>query len=446
MPVCKNRAWEKLEQLSFIRVAGTPEELKAAEFLKAECDAIGVEAVIEDFEIEMPEITKATFAVLEPEYKEYNVIGIGKSGATPEEGIEAELAYIENLTDVNLENVKGKICLLQGRLTPPNVEKLVKAGAVGTISIAGNFLDEKSLKDELRPRNTFGKGGQLPGLVIHISDAEDLVRSHPTKVKMVLTQDADKKGTSHNVVATIEGTDLKDEIITLTAHYDSVPYSKGAWDNATGSITILEMLHYFKENQPRRTIKVVWCGSEEIGLVGSRKYCEAHKEELEKTIFNINFDMTGVTIGHEICCVTASNDVVHAIEYEAKLKSMPLECKLDTYSSDSSSFAASGVPACTFARLAPFGGATIHNHYDTMEHLDPDSFMITLNFALHFANQLANTTTNLIPRKFDETITKKLEEQKKMFLGAIEEKKEDKKEEPKEEKEENKDEKKEEGK
>ena len=212
MPVCKNRAWEKLEQLSFIRVAGTSEELKAAEFLKAECDAIGVEAVIEDFEIEMPEITKATFAVLEPEYKEYNVIGIGKSGATPEEGIEAELAYIENLTDVNLENVKGKICLLQGRLTPPNVEKLVKAGAVGTISIAGNFLDEKSLKDELRPRNTFGKGGQLPGLVIHISDAEDLVRSHPTKVKMVLTQDADKKGISRNVVGTIEGTDLKDEI------------------------------------------------------------------------------------------------------------------------------------------------------------------------------------------------------------------------------------------
>ena len=126
MPVCKNRAWEKLEQLSFIRVAGTPEELKAAQFLKAECDAIGVEAVIEDFEIEMPEITQATFTVLEPEYKEYNVIGIGKSGATPEEGIEAEFAYIENLTDVNLENVKGKICLLQGRLTPPNVEKLVK--------------------------------------------------------------------------------------------------------------------------------------------------------------------------------------------------------------------------------------------------------------------------------------------------------------------------------
>ena len=128
-----------------------------------------------------------------------------------------------------------------------------------------------------------------------------------------------------------------------------------------------------------------------------------------------DIDMTGVTIGHEICCVTASNDVMHAIEYKAKLEDNPLECKLDTYSSDSSSFAANGVPACTFARLAPAGGAQIHNHYDTMEHLDPDSFMITLNFALTFAKQLVNTTSNLIPRRFDEAIIKKLEEHKKLF-------------------------------
>lgn len=426
MPVCKHRAWEKLNELSFVRVAGTNEELKAAQFLKEECEKAGIEAIIEDFEIEMPEITKVSFTALEPEYKEYPVIGIGKSGCTGEEGIEGEFIYIENATDVNLNNIKGKICMLHGRLMPQLTDKLVKGGAVGTISITGNFLDEPSLVDELRPRNTFGKGGQLPGLVMHITDAEKLVRSRPSKIKMILCQDIEKKGTSHNVVATIEGTDLKDEILTLTAHYDSVPYSKGAWDNATGSITILEMLHYFTEYKPRRTIKFVWCGSEEIGLVGSRKYCETHKEELEKTIFNINFDMTGATIGHEICCVTASKDVVHAIEYQAKLENMPLECNLDTYSSDSSSFAANGVPACTFARRAPMGGAQIYNHYDTMEHLDPDSFMITLNFATHFASQLVNTTTNLIPRKFDEEITKKLEEQKKWFMDEPKEDKDKK--------------------
>lgn len=432
MAVCKERAWKTLEELSFVRVAGTAEELKAAEYLKQECEKAGIHAQIEEFEIDMPEITKAEFEVLEPEPRKYHVIGIGKSGTTAPEGIEAELVYIENGAEVHLNHVKGKICLLHGRLTPDFIEKLVKAGALGTISIAGSFYDEVSLAEELRPRNTFGKGGKLPGLVMHITEAEQLVRSHPKKVKMVLLQDAEKKGISHNVVATIEGTDLKDEIVTLSAHYDSVPYSKGAWDNATGSITILEMMHDFKEHQPRRTVKAIWCGSEEIGLVGSRKYCEAHKDEMEKTIFNINFDMTGATLGHEICCISASDDVKHAIEYEAKLEDMAIECKLDTYSSDSTSFAGAGVPACTFARLAPMGGAQIHNHYDTMEHLDPDSFMNTLNFALHFAKKVVNTTANLIPRKFDESITKKLEERKKWFLD--DQKKEDKESENKEEK------------
>ena len=415
MSINKERAWKTLSELSFIRVAGTEDELKAAKYIQEECAKANVQAEIEEFEIEMPEIQKAYFAVLEPEYKEYPVIGIGKSGCTSEDGIEAGFAYIENGADVHLGTVKDKACLVQGRLTKELKEKLVKAGALATISLHGSFVDEESLVKELRPRNTFGKGGELPGIVMHITDAEQLVRSHPSKVKLVLCQDAEKKGTSHNVVAVIEGTDLKDEIVTLSAHYDSVPYSKGAWDNATGSITIMEMMHYFAENRPRRTLKIVWCGSEEIGLVGSRKYCEAHQDEMEKTIFNINFDMTGVTLGHEICCVSASSDVKAAIEYEAKLHEYPVECRLDTYASDSTSFAAAGVPSCTFARLAPQGGAQIHNHYDTMEHLDADSFMITLNFATTFASQLLNTTANLIPRKFDEAITKKLEENKKMF-------------------------------
>ena len=122
MSLCSKRAWKTLEELSFIRVAGTPEELKAAELLKAECEKAGVEAVIEEFEIEMPEIKTARFEVLEPEYKEYHVIGIGKSGVTPEEGIEAEFVYIENIKDVHLTKVKNKICLLHGRMTPDVTE------------------------------------------------------------------------------------------------------------------------------------------------------------------------------------------------------------------------------------------------------------------------------------------------------------------------------------
>lgn len=418
----KNRAWKLLEDISFVRVAGTKEELKAANILKKEAEKAGVEAVIEDFEIEGAKISEATLEVLEPEYCSYPVIGIGKTPSTPKDGLTGGFKYIENVKEANLIDIKDKIVLLQGRVMPDMMKKIVEKGALGYIMIAGDFYEEDSIKHELRPTNAFGKDNKLPGIKIHIDDAEKLVRSKPTKVKMVLKA-RNTKGTSHNVVATIPGTDLKNEVLAFSAHYDSVPYSKGSWDNGTGSVTIMELMHYFKEHQPRRTMKFIWCGSEEIGLVGSKKYCEAHKEELKDYIFNINFDMTGVTLGYEFVCCSCSEDTLHAIEYLANIEDYPLSTELGMYSSDSSSFANAGVPSCTFARLQPRGGAQIHNHHDNMDHLDPDSFMITLNFVSKFADQLANASVNPIPRKFAEKVQKRMDEMKKMFGEAKEEEK-----------------------
>ena len=427
MSMCRDRAWKLLKDIGFVRVAGTDAELKAAEILKAECEKAGVEAVIEDFEIDVATIKTATLEVLEPEYHAYPVIGIGKTKSTPAEGIVGGFKYIEDAMDENLSDVEGKIVLMQGRGKPDLYEKLAKKGALGYISIGGNIYEDESIKNELRPTNAFGKDNPLPGLRIHISEAEKLVLSKPEKVKIVLDCEQ-TKGTSHNVVATIEGTDLKDEVIAFSAHYDSVPYSPGIWDNGTGSVTIMELMHYFKEKGTRRTMKFVWCGAEEIGLVGSREYCKAHEEDMKNYIFNINFDMTGVTIGYEHCCCSTSEDTLHAIEYQAKLWGYPVKTELGTYSSDSTSFASAGVPAVTFARLNATGGAQIHNHNDTFERLDPDSFMITLNFVAPFAEQIANAPVNPIPRKLADKVNEKIEEGKKR-RAAMEKKDEEKKDE-----------------
>ena len=426
MSMDKMRAWELLKQMSFVRVAGSEEDLKTAELLKGVCDEAGVPAVIEEFEIDVVNVKTAKLEVLEPEYQEYPVIAIGKTLNTPDEGVVGGFKYIEDATDTNLTDIRGNILLMQGPASPELMEKLQQKGALGYISIGGDFYEDESIKNELRPANAFGKGNPLPGLRIHISEAEKLVRAKPAKVRLTMQAET-LKAKSYNVVATIEGTDLKDEIIAFSAHSDSVPYSKGSWDNATGSVTIMELLHHFKEVGTRRTMKFIWCGAEEIGLVGSTEYCKAHAEELKDYIFNINFDMTGVTIGYEKCCCSTSEDTLHAIEYIAKLNNYPVKTELGTYSSDSTSFADAGVPACTFARLSPRGGAQIHNHNDTMDHLDPDAFMITLNFVSVFAEQLANAPVNPIPRKIADSVMEKIEKRRKM--RAQREEKEEKKDE-----------------
>ena len=423
MSMDKNRAWQLLKDISFVRVAGSDEELRAANILKAVCEEAGVPAVIEDFEIDVVKIETATLEVLEPEYHAYPVIGIGKTASTPDEGVVGGFKYIEDGEDANLSDVEGKIVLLQGRGAPGLFEKLQKKGALGYLNIAGNLYEDESIKNELRPSDAFGKDHPIPGLKIHISEAEKLVLSRPEKLRLVLKAEK-TKAVSHNVVATIEGTDLKDEIIAFSAHYDSVPYSQGSWDNGTGSVTVAELLHYFREKGSRRTLKFIWCGAEEIGLVGSREFCKAHEAELKDYILNINFDMTGCTIGYEKCCCSTSEDTLHAIEYLARVNNYPLKTELGTYSSDSTSFATAGVPACTFARLNAMGGAQIHNHNDTMEHIDPDSFMITLNFVSLFAEQVANASVNPIPRKFAASVTEKIEQGKKMMEEPKEEKKE----------------------
>ena len=249
----KNLAWELLNEISFVRVAGTKEELRAANILKREAEKLGAETVIEDFEIEGASISEAVLEVLEPEYCSYPVIGIGKTKSTKKEGVIGGFKYIENAKDANLTDIKGRIVLVQGRTMPDLMKKLEEKGALGYVAIGGDFYEEDSIKHELRPTNAFGKDVNIPGLKIHIDDAEKLVRSKPEKVRLVL-RTRKTKGTSHNVVATIEGTDLKDEVIAFSAHYDSVPYSKGSWDKGTGSVTVMELLRHFSQNRPRRTM------------------------------------------------------------------------------------------------------------------------------------------------------------------------------------------------
>jgi len=83
-----------------------------------------------------------------------------------------------------------------------------------------------------------------------------------------------------NTVAEIPGTDpkLKDEVVMLGAHFDSVAAATGATDNAAGSGAMMEAVRILTAigARPRRTIRVALWGGEEQGLLGSRAYVRAH--------------------------------------------------------------------------------------------------------------------------------------------------------------------------
>ena len=125
MAISKERAWQEVKDLSYERVTGTEDEKRAAEYLKAECAKLGVEAHFETYEIEKSTIEKVELTV---GGKSYNVIGIGKTASTPDEGIDAPVVYLRDGRDADLFGVEGKICLISGRIMGNVLKKLTELG------------------------------------------------------------------------------------------------------------------------------------------------------------------------------------------------------------------------------------------------------------------------------------------------------------------------------
>lgn len=110
-----------------------------------------------------------------------------------------------------------------------------------------------------------------------------------------------------NVLGYLEGTDKKDEVIVITAHYDHIGkkttgtgdlINNGADDDGSGTVSVLELARVFAKakaegNGPRRSMLFMTVTAEEVGLLGSQFYVEHPIFPLEKTVANLNIDMVG---------------------------------------------------------------------------------------------------------------------------------------------------------
>jgi carboxypeptidase Q len=93
-----------------------------------------------------------------------------------------------------------------------------------------------------------------------------------------------------NTIAEIRGTELPNEYVMLSAHFDSWDGGSGTTDNGTGTITMMEAMRILKlvYPSPRRTILVGHWASEENGLDGSKAFVADHPDIVEhlQALFN----------------------------------------------------------------------------------------------------------------------------------------------------------------
>ena len=396
---------EKIMQIlantAYIRVGGREAEKKCAGYIRERVAQFGLEAHEEPFEVPLGDIEEASFTAdgVSIPCKGYMCAGNAE--------LEAPFYYLRSTDPWSLSQCRGKIVMIDGYLGYWVYHDILDNGALGFVTYDGNANSSDRDIDARELRSYVSQGNVIPGVNINAKDAIALIRKGVQTAKITLKQ-KEYTGTSQNVLLDMPGE--VEEYIVFTAHYDSTSLSQGAYDNMSGSVGLLGLAEYFANHPHRYGLRFVWCGCEERGLLGSKAYCAAHEQDLEKIVLNINLDMIGCIMGKFIACATAEEKLVSYIEYFASELGFGIKTSQDVYSSDSTPFADRGIPAVSFARIAPNNTATIHNSYDTMAVMKGEQMAEDIAFLIAFTERMANAKRCPVKREMPDNMKQKLDE------------------------------------
>ncbi len=125
-----------------------------------------------------------------------------------------------------------------------------------------------------------------------------------SSVEYLMSREVQMVGTE-NVLGFLEGTDKKEEIVIITAHYDHIgkqgeEINNGADDDGSGTTSVLKIAKAFAKAKAeghgsRRSILFLAVTGEEKGLLGSEYYTNNPVFPLDKTVVDLNIDMIGRT-------------------------------------------------------------------------------------------------------------------------------------------------------
>lgn len=407
----ENYSYSLVERLSFVRYGGTKEELKAANILKEEIEKEGGHAELEEFKIAAYQIHTCKAEITAPYVQSLEVVPYGLSGDLPDGGADLKIRYIERSSEEafnHLEDLSDTAVLIN-MLDYEMYKLLVQKQAAAFIVINPEKWHNSEANTDLVPRMLRPKMlelGKVPGFVIRAKDATEMVRNEAKSIHLELKQ-TECEHTSRNILAVIEGTEIQNESVVLTAHYDSVSVGTGSWDNATGSATLMSIYHHFLKNPPRRTMRFIWCGSEEQGLLGSKAYVAQHEELIPQIKFCFNFDMCGTVLGPNMIFITGSEALKTYAEQLCKEVGHSADLIVTVHSSDSAPFCDKGIPALGISRGTRT--AEIHTRYDVMTPLSAKQLYEDAQFAIFCISRVVNSAYLPVSTGMPEEMKKKLD-------------------------------------
>jgi len=285
-----------------VRLAGSPQELRAARYIAEEFSQYSPHVTIEEFPVNERYITSEKLEVnVNGKWQGFPCSLFSSAPSTDGKVIRAELVYFDTATgyqrpDLSFLTEKAVVHLGCHIENETNYQRLMAAKPAFILFVDTRYTGTVQLADGLFPAYV-KKYGAVPSFNVAYMDAWKWLQGKAAEAR-VQAAGGIRKSTTTAVVCEIKGTDPDAGVIYAGGHHDTQAGTVGADDNAIGSAAVLELARILSAVPHKRTFKLISFGAEEQLSVGSAEYARKHRVEIEKNgVFMCNFDSFGSALG-----------------------------------------------------------------------------------------------------------------------------------------------------
>lgn len=316
------------------RDTGSEEQKIAAQYISDFYNKLGLKGPVNGSYLQKVDLVSSSFGEVELKVGKNKLVNnedfVFVGDGDMKKAAKADLVFLGLVSDENLAkvDVKGKLVGIWavGLRSNDLVAKVMDAGAAGIVIVTmegqANFdrianryktlagRGRVGFPQEVEQRPMFMVSSDKMGELFNtpVEELKEAAKSNPESIKSQKASYKIEKNVepieSSNILAFLEGTDKKDEIVVISSHYDHVGVSStgevfnGADDDGSGTVSVMEIAEAFATaakdgNGPRRSILFLNVTGEEKGLLGSEYYSDHPIFPLENTIVDFNIDMVG---------------------------------------------------------------------------------------------------------------------------------------------------------
>lgn len=369
-PTALEKHLRKLTEDIGVRLAGSPAEAAAADYLSGEFARTECTVEVETFPVSERAVEREELQVrIGGEWHTFPGSLFGSTPGTDGRVVEAPIVFFESATEYqrgDLSYLRDKAvvhldCHIESR---ENYRRLMEAGPAFLLFVDIRYPGTVPLADGMFPAYVHALGA-VPSVNVAFMDAWRWKVEGADTARLIV-QGGMRRAQSQNIIAELPGNDPDAGILYAGGHHDTQAGSVGADDNGTGSTALLELARVLAPVPRRRTIRLISFGAEEQLSVGSATYVRQHRERVTTHgRFMFNMDSFGSHLGWtELNCCGPDEMADYLVSaFHANGNYVKATREVVPYA-DHFPFAAAGVPGIFLHRRNCAGGRFFHHRYD----------------------------------------------------------------------------------